>query len=109
MTSGEVTHRKLETRAGEPWASLGRKCLHITWGSRGAIDISGLGLEVVTDPENANFVLTHGTQGLATPDGGVTQCDLDALRDVLRRCGELGGRPMVVANPDLVTVSGCAP
>ena len=59
VTSGEITHQKLSRRGGrgggrgggkeeggddDVFASLGDKCLHFTWGSRGAISLDGLGL-----------------------------------------------------------------
>jgi hypothetical protein len=46
ITSGEVTHQRLLQRPGPFWQGLGRRCLHITWGTRGAISLDGLGLEV---------------------------------------------------------------
>jgi hypothetical protein len=51
ITSGEVTHARLSARPDAWWASLGRRCLHFTWAARGAISLEGLGLEVVTDPQ----------------------------------------------------------
>ena len=46
VTSGEVTHQQLQERAGPFWQGLGRRCLHFTWGSRGAVSLEGLDLEV---------------------------------------------------------------
>lgn len=46
VTSGEVTHQQLQERAGPFWRGLGRRCLHFTWGTRGAVSLEGLGLEV---------------------------------------------------------------
>lgn len=108
MTSGEVTHRFLHDRPDDSWKAIGTKCLHFTWGSRGAVDISSVGLSVVTEPSECEFILAHGTEGLGLPDGDVQpscKADMEALLD---RCAELGDRPMVIANPDIVTVSGCA-
>ena len=80
VTSGEVTHQMLASRgdkkelAGtsgaasdgeeddsddEFWASLGKKCLHFTWSTRGPIPLDGLNLETVTDPDEADFLLAH--------------------------------------------------
>ena len=101
-TSGEVTHRKLS----QPDHGFGRRCLHITWGSRGAVDIASLQLEVVTQPDQADFVLVHGTEGLGMPDGSVELMSLEELKEMVKRCGECGAPPMVLANPDIVTVSG---
>lgn len=109
MTSGEVTHRGLRDRPTHAWQSLGTKCLHITWGARGAINIAPLGLSAVTDPAEADFILAHGTEGVGLPDGDVRACAVEDMHALLRECAALGGRPMVIANPDLVTVDGCAP
>jgi ribonucleotide monophosphatase NagD (HAD superfamily) len=39
ITSGELTHQYLQKR-DDPWfAALGRKCVHLTWGNRGAISL----------------------------------------------------------------------
>merc|ERR1719498_2273780 len=48
----------------EFWASLGKKCVHFTWSTRGAIPLDGLDLETVTDPEEADFLLAHGTEAI---------------------------------------------
>jgi hypothetical protein len=104
MTSGEVTHRALS----DPRHAYGRRCMHITWGARGAVDVSALAVDVVTDPREADFVLAHGTQGQGLPGGGVERRSMEELRALLRRCGEAGVGPMVLANPDVVTVSGRA-
>lgn len=71
------------------------------------MDIADLNVEVTTDPEKAQFVLAHGTEALGLPDGSVELRSFDELKATLRQCGELGKRPMVIANPDFVTVSGC--
>ena len=107
MTSGEVTHRSLLSRPDPSWKALGSKCLHFTWGDRGAVDISSLGLQVVSDPSHAEFILAHGTEGMATSDGLFTPCSIPEFEAVLTRCASVGGIPMIVANPDLVTVDGC--
>lgn len=62
VTSGETTHRALEARTDPAFAALGPHCLHLTWGERGAINVDGLGLTHVTDPEQADFVLAHGME-----------------------------------------------
>ena len=77
VTSGEVTHQMLASRGkgstsdgeesdsdDEFWASLGKKCVHFTWSTRGAIPLDGLDLETVTDPEEADFLLAHGTEAI---------------------------------------------
>ena len=107
VTSGEVTHAGLAARSSEPFASLGQRCLHITWAARGSISLAGLGLHVVTDPGAAEFVLAHGTEALGTANDGsqAEPCSMEALYQLLEQCAARG-LPMVVANPDLVTVSG---
>jgi hypothetical protein len=59
--------------------------------------------QVVSDPEDAQFILAHGTEALGQPDGSVAPASLSDMEALLRRCSQLGGRPMVVANPDLVS------
>lgn len=108
MTSGEIAHRTL-SRADHGY---GRRCIHITWAARGAVDVSALGLECVSTARNADFILAHGTQGLGAQDGTVAERSLAELKDLLRACGEEGRArgvplPLLLANPDVVTVSGC--
>ena len=102
VTSGELTHQALLTRA-DPWfARLGRRCLHFTWAGRGAISLDGLDLEVVRDVAHADFILAHGTEARGPEVVGL-QALLDMLPAAARR-----GLPLVCANPDVVTVSGDA-
>ncbi|XP_078434839.1 haloacid dehalogenase-like hydrolase (HAD) superfamily protein [Wolffia australiana] len=103
VTSGELTHQHLERRE-DPWfASLGRSCIHLTWRDRGAISLEGLDLEVVTDPETADFVLAHGTEALGRSSGDAIAMELPAMESLLELCARKG-IPMIVANPDFVTV-----
>uniref|UniRef100_A0A0D9XAE1 Rx N-terminal domain-containing protein n=1 Tax=Leersia perrieri TaxID=77586 RepID=A0A0D9XAE1_9ORYZ len=103
ITSGELTHQYLQKR-DDPWfAALGRKCVHLTWGSRGAISLEGLGLQVVSNVEEAEFILAHGTEALGLPSGDPLPKSLEELEQVLLLCLEKR-LPMVVANPDYVTV-----
>ena len=48
LTSGEIAHTRLAGRrsGGWFWEELGSRCLHMTWGERGAISLDGLGLDV---------------------------------------------------------------
>jgi ribonucleotide monophosphatase NagD (HAD superfamily) len=46
VTSGEMTHQYLVTRPTPWWQQLGTRCIHLTWATRGAISLDGLGLEV---------------------------------------------------------------
>lgn len=61
-------------------------------------------LQVTTDPLEADFILAHGTEALGQPDGApAVDASLDGMRALMRRCAERR-LPMVVANPDLVSV-----
>ena len=98
----------------EFWASLGKKCVHFTWSTRGAIPLDGLDLETVTDPEEADFLLAHGTEainGAGTNDeqraAGCVDTSLEDMRKVLERAAARN-LPLIVANPDVVTVGGDA-
>lgn len=103
ITSGELTHQYLQKR-DDPWfAALGRKCIHLTWGSRGAISLEGLGLQIVSNVDDAEFILVHGTEALGLPSGDPLPKSLDELEQVLV-LGSEKRLPMVVANPDYVTV-----
>lgn len=46
VTSGELAFLLLRDRPDSWWQGLGRKCLHFTWGSRGAVSLEGLKLDV---------------------------------------------------------------
>eukprot|EP00879_Flechtneria_rotunda_P024241 GHRR01025689.1.p1 GENE.GHRR01025689.1~~GHRR01025689.1.p1 ORF type:complete len:339 (+),score=98.20 GHRR01025689.1:1137-2153(+) len=108
ITSGELTHQYLSTRPDAWWQELGHRCLHITWPYRGAVSLAGLGLQVVTDPAQADFILAHGTEAVSLPGQGTQGKSLQELEQLLQHCAGQTGRkpPMVVANPDLVTVDG---
>lgn len=66
---------------------------------------SGLALAAMLQ---ADFILAHGTEALGiTADGGAaTPCSLERMRELLAECAAAREVPMVVANPDVVTVSG---
>jgi len=82
-----------------------RRCVHFTWGSRGAISLDGLDVEVVgRDVGSADFILAHGTEAVGTSEGP-SECSMEEMKRLLAEAAERG-LPMVVANPDLVTVSG---
>ncbi|XP_057748828.1 uncharacterized protein LOC130967824 [Arachis stenosperma] len=103
ITSGELTHQYLQRR-DDPWfAALGRSCIHFTWKGRGAITLEGLDLQVVENVEDAEFVLAHGTEALGSPHGDAHSMKLEDLEKILELCASKG-IPMVVANPDYVTV-----
>ena len=46
ITSGEVCHQALQNRPNDFYRGLGRRCVHITWGARGAISLGDLDVEV---------------------------------------------------------------
>ncbi|VAI74555.1 unnamed protein product [Triticum turgidum subsp. durum] len=103
ITSGELAHQYLDKR-DDPWfAALGRKCIHLTWGNRGAISLEGLGLQVVNNVDDAEFILAHGTEALGLPSGDPLSRSLEELEQILV-LGIQKRLPMVVANPDYVTV-----
>lgn len=105
ITSGEVTASALQTAPREEAFREMHRCVHFTWGSRGAISLDGLDVEVVGhDVGSADFILAHGTEAVGTSEGP-EESSLDEMKRLLEKAAERG-LPMVVANPDLVTVSG---
>ncbi|XP_007033692.2 PREDICTED: ribonucleotide monophosphatase NagD [Theobroma cacao] len=107
ITSGELTHQYLQRRDNAWFAALGRSCIHMTWSDRGAISLEGLGLQVVENVEEADFILAHGTEALGLPSGVVRPMNLEGLEKILECCATKK-IPMVVANPDFVTVEARA-
>lgn len=103
ITSGELTHQYLQRRDDGWFAALGKSCIHMTWKGRGAISLEGLGLQVVDKVEEAEFLLAHGTEALGLSSGASCPMTLEELEKVLERCAAKQ-IPMVVANPDFVTV-----
>ncbi|CAN4094895.1 unnamed protein product [Withania somnifera] len=107
ITSGELTHQYLQRRDDAWFDSLGRSCIHMTWSDRGAISLEGLRLEVVENVEEADFILAHGTEALGLSSGAALPMSLDELEKILDQCAAKK-IPMVVANPDFVTVEARA-
>ncbi|KAL4539411.1 hypothetical protein Ndes2437B_g02211 [Nannochloris sp. 'desiccata'] len=113
ITSGEVTHDALENRRTQFWQSR-KKCIHLTWGARGAISLENLGIDVTLDPEDADCIIAHGTEALGTETTGTETIptSLEKIKTVLTACAALRRQdenssiPMIVANPDVVTVHG---
>lgn len=73
------------------------------------LHVQGLGLEVVGSVDEAEFLLAHGTEGIASPDGTVQAASMEELEAVLRQAAELSrararALPLIIANPDFVTV-----
>ncbi|KAI8567106.1 hypothetical protein RHMOL_Rhmol02G0095400 [Rhododendron molle] len=89
------------------FAALGRSCIHMTWNDRGAISLEGLGLQVVDNVDEAEFILAHGTEALGLPSGTSLPLTLEDLEEILTQCA-VKNIPMVVANPDFVTVEARA-
>lgn len=65
--------------------------------------LQGLGLQVVENVKQADFILVHGTEALGLPSGDSVSKKLEDLEKILEQCADRG-IPMVVANPDFVTV-----
>lgn len=65
--------------------------------------LQGLGLQVVENVEKAEFILVHGTEALGLSSGDSISKKLEELEKILEHCAAKG-IPMVVANPDFVTV-----
>ena len=110
ITSGEMTHLALEEKATPFWSSRHR-CLHFTWASRAGSQISlkGLGLEVVDDPALADTIIAHGTEAISRPNlsDAPQPRSLEELRSALAQAARRSDPPpLVVANPDVVTVQG---
>ncbi|KAH9297826.1 hypothetical protein KI387_029508, partial [Taxus chinensis] len=108
ITSGELTHQYL-LRRDDPWfAALGRHCIHMTWSERGSISIEGLGLQTVERVEAADFILAHGTEAIGLANNcGVQPMKLDKLEQILEEAVDKR-IPMIVANPDHVSVEARA-
>lgn len=64
--------------------------------------------QVVDNPADADFILAHGTEAIGQPDGAEPQdASMQYINTLLQSCAEQQvPPPMVVANPDVVTVSG---
>jgi ribonucleotide monophosphatase NagD (HAD superfamily) len=65
--------------------------------------------QVVQDPDEADFVLAHGTEALGGGDAqDPVPCSIAELESLLERCARRTDRrvPLIVANPDFVTVDG---
>ncbi|CAM8952142.1 unnamed protein product [Rhodiola kirilowii] len=107
ITSGELTHQYLQRRDDDWFGSLGKSCIHMTWNDRGAISLEGLDLQVVDSVGEADFILAHGTEALGQSSGVVRPVELQDLMAILEACA-VKNIPMVVANPDYVTVEARA-
>lgn len=96
MSSGEDAWQALARRDEPFYAALGRRCYHIG-PDRDDSMRDGLDLEVVDEPEQAEFILNTGPWGWDET--------VEGYEDVLRRA-RARDLPMVCANPDLVVMLG---
>ena len=62
----------------------------------------------MNNPAEADFILAHGTEAIGQPDGAAPQdASMPHINALLQSCAKQQvPPPMVVANPDVVTVSG---
>ena len=122
VTSGEITHTKLGSRneRHSTFRELGDRCLHFTWSARGAVALDGVEGLFTVDAETfsrrgaeaVDFLLAHGTEcvnGAGASDrervSGSKDMPIEAMKPLLRLAAK-ASLPLVVANPDLVTVGG---
>ena len=104
----------------EAFRELGDRCLHFTWSARGAVALDGIEDLLTVDAqtfmangaETVDFLLAHGTEcvngaGASDAERASTSRDapVEAMKTLLRAAAE-ASLPLVVANPDLVTVGG---
>ncbi len=93
VTSGEAAWRALAERSDPFFANLGRRCVMWSrYGDRSLLD--DLPLEVVSDPDDADFLLLGGVE-----DGSRLEQFVDTLERAAAR-----GLPMVCANPDVIAL-----
>lgn len=94
VTSGEQTWQALFDRSDPFYASLGRRCLLLSWGDDRGLTGGGIDLEPVEDVAEADFILMAGTN----------REPLDHYEPLLQAALERD-LPMICANPDLVSVT----
>lgn len=63
----------------------------------------------MSKPAEADFILAHGTEAVALPDGSTQDMGLEQLLALTQQCADVAKQrgkelPMIVANPDLVRV-----
>jgi len=94
ITSGELAWQALHDRSDPFHASLGRRCLLVTWGDDRGLLSGGIDLQPVGDVAQADFILMAGTN----------RETLDHYEPMLR-AARARGLPMICANPDFVSVT----
>jgi HAD superfamily hydrolase (TIGR01459 family) len=96
VSAGEVTWRGLKEQRDPPFSGLGKKCYLISRHDDKSL-IEGLDLELVTDIEQAQFIL------ITSFDQATMK--LEELEPLFKKA--VGKRiPAICANPDMVTVYG---
>ena len=110
VTSGELAHEAFAKR-GEGTGPLAgcaadaTRVVHFTWAERGKIKLDGLGLTCVQSAPDADVVLASGVDALGSAEGDPTPRSLDELKQLAAECAARD-LPIVIANPDYVTVAG---
>jgi HAD superfamily hydrolase (TIGR01459 family) len=94
LTSGEACWQALREELIEKW---GRRCLHIGSLARDSSVYEGLELEIVQNPDEADFVLNTGIDDFSET--------VDMYAPLLRNCA-LRSLPMLCANPDKIVHIG---
>jgi HAD superfamily hydrolase (TIGR01459 family) len=95
VTSGEAAWNLLRHRNLPGWRDLGNRCVLFTIGGDRAV-LDDLGIEVVDEPENADFLFNTGLE--------IPPRTLDDYHAVLERA-VVRKLPMVCSNPDRVAPS----
>lgn len=107
-TVAAAMKRGIESRDGRR-----AKCAHVTWNERGAITLGeefNEWIEIVDETsEDFDFVLIHGTEAFGRGDDrDCVSVDVQRVKEFIERVAREGAAPLVIANPDFVTVSGDA-
>ena len=103
----------------EAFGELGDRCLHFTWSTRGPVALDGIEGLVTVDAASflervgaVDFLLAHGTEcvngaGESDEERALTSADtpIEEMKTLLTAAAK-ESLPLVVANPDLVTVGG---
>jgi len=96
ITSGEVTWQSLNNQNSGFFEDIGKKCVIISRGNDRSI-VNGLGVEVVENPKDANFLIISGAD---SPDK-----TLEDYEPLLRNCARYKLKA-ICANPDSLGVMG---
>ena len=63
--------------------------------------------QIIERPEDADFAFAHGTEAMGRGDANEpVDTSIEEMNRLLQRCADKGNVPLVIANPDVVTVSG---